>query len=348
MDKTVYIRVDGNRVIATGHVMRCISVASELVAQGIEVVFIVADDESGNLIKSKGFDILCLNSVWNQLDVETDKMCRLIIEHQIQVLLIDSYYVTRDYLQNLSALTKVFYIDDLNRFIYPVYAVINYSIYADEIDYIRRYAEQGLKTKFYLGCKYTPLRSEFDDISCIVHKKVENILITTGGTDQYNVAGYVADRIARDSYFDKIMIHIVSGIYNLNKDSLYQLAENKPNIIVHDNISNMAELMKSCDIAITAGGTTLYELCACAVPTIAVMVADNQIDNTRRFCQEKLLKFAGDIRTDRGKVIENVIAAIKKFVENEEERAFYSSKMKAKCISGGNKRIAQLLNNEIC
>jgi spore coat polysaccharide biosynthesis predicted glycosyltransferase SpsG len=38
----------------------------------------------------------------------------------------------------------------------------------------------------------------------------------------------------------------------------------------------MSELMRGCDVAISAGGVTLYELCACGIPTIVFMSAENQ------------------------------------------------------------------------
>lgn len=38
----------------------------------------------------------------------------------------------------------------------------------------------------------------------------------------------------------------------------------------------MSELMQQCDMAVSAAGSTLYELCACGMPTITYVLADNQ------------------------------------------------------------------------
>lgn len=35
--------------------------------------------------------------------------------------------------------------------------------------------------------------------------------------------------------------------------------------------------MEKCDVAISACGSTLYELAVCGVPTIGIIIADNQI-----------------------------------------------------------------------
>ena len=56
--------------------------------------------------------------------------------------------------------------------------------------------------------------------------------------------------------------------------------------------------MKSADIAISAAGTTLYELCACGTPTISYVIADNQTDNAVWFDENNIIEFAGDVRLD--------------------------------------------------
>ena len=43
------IRCDANSIIASGHMMRCLTVAKELVRQGESVTFFMADEESGRL-----------------------------------------------------------------------------------------------------------------------------------------------------------------------------------------------------------------------------------------------------------------------------------------------------------
>jgi spore coat polysaccharide biosynthesis predicted glycosyltransferase SpsG len=58
----------------------------------------------------------------------------------------------------------------------------------------------------------------------------------------------------------------------------------------------MAELMSGCDIAISAGGTTLYELCACGIPSICFAFEDNQLETVKGFQDKELMLYAGDIR----------------------------------------------------
>jgi len=38
----------------------------------------------------------------------------------------------------------------------------------------------------------------------------------------------------------------------------------------------MSEIMLKCDVAVTAGGSTMYELAACGIPMVTFIYADNQ------------------------------------------------------------------------
>lgn len=55
MENILYIRVDGNEQIGTGHIMRCLAIAETLRRNKTDVVFIVADTRSESLILNKGF-----------------------------------------------------------------------------------------------------------------------------------------------------------------------------------------------------------------------------------------------------------------------------------------------------
>ena len=58
----------------------------------------------------------------------------------------------------------------------------------------------------------------------------------------------------------------------------------------------MAAIMKQCDFAISAAGTTLYELSAIGVPTISITFADNQLIMAETFHETDAIPYAGDLR----------------------------------------------------
>ena len=48
--KKIWIKANGNGEIATGHIRRCMTIASELIKNGAEVEFILSDEYSANVL----------------------------------------------------------------------------------------------------------------------------------------------------------------------------------------------------------------------------------------------------------------------------------------------------------
>lgn len=335
----VYVRVDANETIATGHVMRCLAIAEKLKKRGETVVFILADDYPIKLIEEYGFHTLVLQTDWQKMESELEIFQKLIQKNHIQKLLIDSYQVTEKYLTKLHELTSIVYIDDLATFHYDVDHLINYNHYYKTIHYERKYKESS--TKLWLGCNYIPLREEFQKIEekkiCC---KIENIMITTGGTDPYHVCFLLAQKLA-EKYSD-INIHVVAGKFFDNVTCLKQLEKEKKNVILHQNINRMSDLMQKCDLAISAGGTTLYELCACGVPSICFCMADNQSLGVMEMAKEDIMLTAGDVRYSNEEFYDRILELVEK-MKSKETRKLFSKQMQKLVDGKGAERIANII-----
>ena len=59
----------------------------------------------------------------------------------------------------------------------------------------------------------------------------------------------------------------------------------------------MSKLMRKCDLAVSAAGSTLYELCATQTPTITYILANNQIPGAEGFERHGIMRCVGDWRT---------------------------------------------------
>jgi UDP-2,4-diacetamido-2,4,6-trideoxy-beta-L-altropyranose hydrolase len=338
-----YIRADANPILGSGHVMRCLSIANAIKKRGQDITFITADLQSEKLIRSREYSIICLDTNWNSLEDELDQMKNLVMDQKITSLLVDSYYVTHRYLEELNKITKVSYLDDLNRFIYPVRALINYNIYAGEQNYEKNYPKD---TKLLLGSGYIPLREEFICGKRENNQFINNILITTGGADPYNFAGQLLWYLSNHKEFHTLKLHIVVGPLNQNRTILEENAGQYANVTLHENVTRMSELMKDSDIAISAGGSTLYELCSCGVPTISFSYADNQKDGTIEFDRQGLIFYAGDIRDDLHGCLNNISLKLKLLREDYLYRDKLSKKMQELVDGFGADRIAEELLTE--
>ena len=343
--KQVYIRVDGNEIIATGHVMRCLSIAEQIRKLGIEVIFVTADDRPCSLIESRGFKIDILGTMWNDLDRETQILCSYVKQHKVQVILVDSYFVTKDYLQNLLQYTTIIYIDDLYRFAYPVHTLIHYGAFTDIGRYIDLYESTQERPGFLIGGRYVPLRDEFAGQTFTVRPQIGRVLITTGGTDQLNVAGSLLKSVMQNEALKELEYHVIIGCFNKNKDMLYALAEKYPrHIDLHEDVKNMAEWMRHCDVAISAAGTTTYELCACGIPSICLEVADNQ-KGAKVWEENGYMLYAGNAGKNKAECIRRCEEALLWYQTHYEARADMSVRMQSLIDGYGAKRIAEYIDN---
>lgn len=334
-----YIRADANEIIGTGHVMRCLSIAEEMRRHGEDVTFIIADERAQKLIDEKRFDMICLHSIWDNLEHEIDELVQVIKEQQIQSILIDSYYVTRTYLSELRKYTKLIYVDDLVMFPYSVDMLINYNIFADDKKYQELYGTAYEGTEFVLGCQYAPLRKEFLACKRSASGMVHRILITSGGTDQYNLIGTLLDEMQHQNWFETVETHVIMGRFNVNRESLEEKWNEYSNVKLHSNVSNMSDYMKMCDIAVSAGGVTTYELCVCGIPTIMYSLADNQLEMVNEVERRRLMYYTGDVRTDMKQCVRNIVSKINELRDNTELREELSERMMHTIDGNGCKRL---------
>lgn len=360
-DRIIYIRTDGNSKIASGHLVRCFSIAQACKALGMDVRFLVSDEESKSLLKeiisincTQDFPIICLKTaVYNHLESELPEVLSLLnSDYENIIYLADSYFVTEKYLNALRPFAKVAYLDDLQLFDYPVDLLINYDVIPDPVmpSYKAAYQNAG---QLLLGALYTPLRSQFQNREIIVKEQVSDILVTTGGSDPYHFclklihticesAQDMAVGFLKETIFSGKNLHIVIGKLNTDRDALYRLAEKYSFLQLHENVSDMASLMEHCDLAVSASGTTLYELCALGVPTISFTMADNQLPSAKAFEEADAIPYAGDIRIDEEKVLQ----AVTNFMTSESSYEIRKSAHKAmrRLVDGnGAMRIADAL-----
>ena len=345
-DRLVYFRTDGNSHIATGHLVRCLSIADACFSLGMKVCFLVSDHESKALFQS--FDPACRFPVriletasYDDLEKELPELLSILSDSR-QFFFLDSYYVTEHYLSAVRIAAKVAYLDDLQLFDYPADLLINYDVIPESRSASYQAAYQNA-ARTLLGASYTPLRAQFTNLQPYCRDRVSNILVTTGGSDPYHFCLRLIAAFRENSFLHLCQLHVVVGRLNEDKDKLYKLADELPFLQLHENVSDMASLMASCDLAVSAAGTTLYELCAAGVPSIGFCLADNQLTAAKAFDEAGAIPCAGDIRRSCDEVLGNVMNFVTYMSENSKKRKAALETMRQLVDGKGAVRIAEAL-----
>lgn len=339
----LYIRTEANRITATGHMMRCMAIADAALEKGIETIFIVAEECSEKFPAERGYRTICLHRQWDDFDGEIPVMEQLIKENQIEVLLIDSYFVSYRYMEAVSKAAKTAYIDDLHASVWPCGILINYAVYYDLYDY----AEEYPGTKLLLGCSYAPLRKEYVNLpKKKIRQKVRRVLAVTGGTDEFHFMKQFAGQLLKErTSFTDVEFQLVCGTYNRDLDEIRRLAleypEHPMQLGIYEALPSLKDMMLEADLLVTAGGTTLYEMAACGVPGICFSIADNQTDNVKGFAKRGLVRYAGDVRKEFSYA--NLLQIIKELMQDTECRIEMADRLRTLVDGNGAGRIVDEL-----
>lgn len=337
------IRVDANDVVATGHMMRCMTIAKQLEKLGEKVVFFTADEFGVPMLQENGFAYEVLHTDWANPMEEIEVLCQEIRFHNVRTVLFDSYRMTKQYFAELREGLKetvcFAYIDDLYEDIYPVDIVINYNAYYEQFPYNEAYSSKTYKC---LGAKYVPLREEFAKEKP-ADGGVNSVLLSCGGGDALQSLYGILEQTVNDRRFEETKFHVVVGRYHQKKELLQELAGKFDKVVLHHNVSNMSELMEACQIAVSAAGTMLYELCAMERPTVFFITADNQRYDSDFFAEDERMLFAGDIRSDREICINRILDGMSELLADDRKRLVMKEKLRQVTDGKGAERIARVL-----
>lgn len=331
-------RTDANEVAATGHLMRCIAMAQELISRGEQVMFFLAQEKETKRLQEKGIPYRILDTDWRQMEAELPVLKRIIAEEKLSFLVVDSYQATHHYLETLEQQVPVLYVDDMAAETYDISLALHYGDWLEDGCYLGSYS--GTRTKALAGMQYVPLRKEFYPAP---EEPEQAVLITTGGTDPYHISRMLVERMCREADFGQTDIHIVAGSMNRDMDIFQKLARENSRIHLHHNVSNMGNLMRQCSAAVSAGGTTLFELCACRIPSVCFSFADNQAEFTRQMGEHGVMLYAGDARENPENTAEMIMGQIRRIFKEGSLREKLAERMGSLVDGKGTERIAEAI-----
>lgn len=316
--KSIFIRTDANEKIASGHVMRCLALADALKQFNMDVIFVVSDKNPNSVIEMRGYSVITLESDWRDL---TDGMqhfkeiCRACDE--TPVVVVDTYSISSTFVNGLSEVAKVCYLGSKIGDLGDLSLLINYSTKIDEYYYKATYARKG--TKLLLGAKYAPLSNNFANRNIKSNNDISKVLVTTGNTDSRGFVPYFLKCVLKEQELNSLSYEVVVGAMFDHLEEIRRVADSKESINLNYKVRDMARLMDQCDVAVSANGTTVYELAAMGIATISFAMVDEQVASAKSLSELGAIKYAGLLSNDMDSVVSQAIRSLKEFVLNPAE-----------------------------
>ena len=311
----IVFRTDSSMDIGTGHVMRCLTLADELRERGADVSF-VCRKAPGNLIQhieDKGYRVYPLPP---DIDLSVDKdLTQKILQKQTELidwLIIDHYEIDilwESYLRKY--VKKIMVIDDLANRYHDCDILLDQNISVKGNRYNGFVPLHCLKL---LGPEYALLMQEFAQARMSLKERageVKRILVTMGGVDHENQTAKVLKGIKMLGRND-ISVDVILGASNPNRSKIEEMISEMQNAKCFNNVKNMADFMVKADIAIGASGSTTWERCCLGLPSIVMVLADNQKDIAEELEKEGVVVNLGwheDVtEMDIKNAVENLLA----------------------------------------
>ena len=306
----IVFRTDASLLMGSGHVMRCLTLADALKAQGAECHFI-SREHPGHLlevIRERGYKVNCLvthaqpaldaikhiaikarkllqepahaawlGSTWQNDAQET---AAILADLRPDWLVVDHYALDQRWETALRPhYQKLMVIDDLADRLHQCDLLLDQNLGRQPQNYANLVPAQ---CKLLIGPQYALLRPEFAAIRAYSLQRrqqpaLKNILVTMGGVDLPNATGQVLQALKGCALPQDCRITVVMGLQAPWLEQVRTQAQDMPwptEVMV--NISDMAQRMADSDLAIGAAGSTSWERCCLGLPTLMVVLADNQ------------------------------------------------------------------------
>ncbi|OYT92559.1 MAG: UDP-2,4-diacetamido-2,4,6-trideoxy-beta-L-altropyranose hydrolase [Burkholderiales bacterium PBB3] len=304
-------RADASFAIGSGHVMRCLTLADALKAQGADCHFI-SRDHPGHLmevIRQRGYKVNSLavpvppsqeaiksiverapssqqepeHTAWLGSTWQTDaqETTAILVNLQPDWLVVDHYALDQRWEEALAQhYRKLLVIDDLADRPHSCNLLLDQNLGRQPQDYA---ALVPAHCQLLIGPYFSLLRPEFAALRPYSLQRrqaqpaLRQLLITMGGVDQPNATGQVLQALKTCALPADCRITVIMGLTAPWLQNVQDLAAQMPwftEVVV--NVNDMAQRMADSDLAIGAAGSTSWERCCLGLPTLMVVLAENQ------------------------------------------------------------------------
>lgn len=339
MKAPLLFRVDASPEIGSGHVMRCLALAEAWQRAGGQCVFASAEitPSLARRLRDENVEMVSLPAARGGAD---DAACTVERARALGVawIVADGYCFDAAWQQRVHAVgIRLLIVDDYgqtDRYFADV--VLNQNLGASTDLYARR----PVDSRLLLGCRFALLRGEFlgPRPGRTFPEQASKVLVTLGGGDPDNVTSRV---IAALGTLENIEATVIVGGSNPHRAAIEAAAAASPvRMRVVVDASNMPGLMARADLAVAAAGSTTWELACLGVPTIQLVIADNQRGIAEQMAHEGAAISLGDFRSVG---VEAIAAAVRRLQSDVKARREMSERATRLVDGHGAARVAAAL-----
>jgi UDP-2,4-diacetamido-2,4,6-trideoxy-beta-L-altropyranose hydrolase len=276
LNQRIVFRADGGPEIGAGHLMRCLAVAQAWRDAGGEAVF-ACETISDALRRRLGeFEVIGARAS------SPDGLATSPPPWDAEWVVVDGYKFNAAYLEALAESYRVLVIDDLGALPrYSVEVIVNQNTLASDALYPSRNRDAVL----LLGARYAVLRRELRDEPAPrdFERRGTKILVTLG-----------------QSVFKDSMAVILAGLEAIEGVEIQTL----------QNVENVRPLMEWADLAVSAAGSTCWELARLGCPMVITVVAENQRRSAQGLTQAGAAVTLPDLRELTAAEVTRVVGAL--------------------------------------
>jgi UDP-2,4-diacetamido-2,4,6-trideoxy-beta-L-altropyranose hydrolase len=288
----IAFRVDASAQIATGHIMRCLTLAEALRERNVSIRFLSRHMPQyfRDLLAERGYGFADLGSAregpqdelphaaWLGTTQAADAAAsvRALSDRHWDWIIVDNYALDFRWESALRpAVRHIASLDDIANRRHDCDVLLDPNFYADMND--RYSGKVPPHCEMLLGPRFALLRQEFHRLREGVKVRsgpVKRVLIFFGGVDADN---YTGAAIAALAYSDLsgIRVDVVIGSTHPAPDRIEAQCRGL-GFDLHVQTDRMAELMAEADMAVGAGGGATWERCCLGLPSLAISIAGNQ------------------------------------------------------------------------
>ncbi len=305
---SIVFRVDSGSLLGTGHLARCLVIGVVLAERGASITYLCRDDpgNANAVIRARGFTVSPITTSTqtrkssdccggNPFCESADATATIAtLPNKTDLLIVDHYSCGQSWEAAMRPhCQRQAVIDDLARHhACDVLVDPNWHGLKTETRYAGRVSPL---TQSLLGPDFALLDPAFakSRVSPTNRQgKVKRVLVYFGGSDQYGLTPLALTVLAKPE-FARLEVDVVIGATNKASPLGNAAAINRPGVTVYEHQDSLAKLLAGVDVAIGAVGGTTWERMCLGVPSLTVVIADNQLETANDLAAAGLIDLLG-------------------------------------------------------